>query len=109
MKYDKESVLKCCRYYHGEEECPEHLRGRAASFWFNEFLAVVDIAAQGDVDSYLEGYKAIGEPGKSTGINPIILATMFYRYCKGDDFSPEEHIEPFENIYLKDYIASTSR
>lgn len=108
MKYDKESVLKCCRYYHGEEECPEHLQGRAISFWFNEFFAV-DIAAQGDVDSYLADYKAIGEPGKSTNINPIILATMFFRTCKGSEFSPEELIEPFENIYLKDYIASTSR
>ena len=101
----KNELLKSCRYYKGEPSAP---KGIHILFWIAEEAAVRRVESGRDIDELLSGYKAIGEPGKASGVHPLILDSLFTLYCKGSNTAPWDNIESFEKNHLPRYMASTS-
>ncbi|MCM1066816.1 MAG: hypothetical protein NC418_04480 [Muribaculaceae bacterium] len=106
MSYNN-PLLKSCRYYRGESSIPSTLNDDEVGFWLAEASAI-DAMEEGSVYKLMSAYEAAGEPGKATNLNPILLASLFFHFCKGSDYSPAECVSVFEEVYLPRYMASTS-
>ena len=101
-------LIKQCRYYHGEDKCPESLKAlkHGELIWFYE-MKWVQFLLQGDsLDWALDEYNAFGMSGFSLndGVPISLKAILFNRYYHG------EHIEfggaSFRQWYLQTYLQN---
>jgi len=105
---DAKELIKQCRYYHGEEFCPEQLKQFRAgeSLWFYE-MKWVEFHLQGDTDT-LEWnnreYNAYGmsDFSQNDGVPLSLKALLFNRFYK------EGYVKPggaeFRHWYLQTYL-----
>ena len=103
---DAEKYIQDCRYYHGEETCPEGIKQLPAgeALWFYE-MKWVEFNLNGDDFHWeLDEYNAYGMSDFSTEDRvPVSLkAILFNRYYK-DGFM-ERGGEHFRQWYLKTYL-----
>lgn len=103
----KSELLKFCHYYKGEADIPLSLDDLEIGYWIAEATAV-NAVEEDRTGRMLAPYYEAGEPGKNSKLPPILLSTLFFHYIKGSEYSPEENIKTFEEVYLPRYIASTS-
>ena len=80
---DKKDLIKFCRYYHGEKECPyrkEQSKNIWAleNFWVNRYDSIRELLSK-NLDEYL---KAGLSTFNQTDDTPIMLkAFLFSRFC----------------------------
>lgn len=96
-------LLKYCRYYHYEKECPYKDHDRSM-LWDYERTWIADMIADADFSNCLREYLAVGLRDFSmTDDTPITLkAMLFNRYAK-TAYSMQDAVEPFKDFYKKYY------
>ena len=103
---DSKTYIQYCRYYHGEETCPESIKQLPAGegIWFYE-MKWVEFKLNGkDFQLWLDEYNAYGMSDFSThdGVPVSLKAILFNRYYK-DGFM-ERGGEHFRQWYLETYL-----
>lgn len=98
-----EELLKFCRYYKGEEDCPFNDQDKAM-LWFYERSWVLDIENDRFENSLISDYIYVGLSDFATNDStPLTLkALLFNRFSKGAN-SMVDAVEPFKDMYLKFY------
>ena len=84
---DAEEYIQYCRYYCGEESCPESMKQLSSgeSLWFYEMKWVQFNLEGEDLQWALDDYNAYGMSDFSTddGVPLSLKALLFNRYYKG--------------------------
>ncbi len=98
----KDELIKCCRYYKGEKECP--YKGNSALMWDYERRWCNEIEADSD-HSYARMVKYYKEDGledfHANENPPISLKALLYsRYGHWIDGSVESFKEWYDEFYL---------
>ena len=103
---DPKTYIQYCRYYHGEENCPENIKRLPAgeALWFYE-KRWVDFNMEGeDFQLWLDEYNGYGMSDFSTddGVPVSLKAILFNRYNNGG------HVEVggacFRSWYIGTYL-----
>lgn len=102
----KSSLLAKCKYYKGEEECPD---GVPFTSWECEEMYVRHMAIgdkdffKSDVDFYCNlGLDKVLELNDD---NPIeVKALMFERFCHNSDNDPELLAKYFPKFYAREWL-----
>ena len=95
-----EDYLKLCRYYHGEDECPDNLEGIQTTFWSMEQAWIKSAKNTDWEDSIIaeflidfpDGFKDLDIP---LGLKAII-SDQYQHWCSGKD-----GVEDYLISYLK--------
>ena len=95
-----EEYLKLCRYYHGEDECPDNLEGIQTTFWSMEQAWIKSAKNTDWEDSIIaeflidfpDGFKDLDIP---LGLKAII-SDQYQHWCSGKD-----GVEDYLISYLK--------
>ena len=104
-----EDLIQYCRYYKGEEECPEFYNGTDFGIvWFYEKVWANSEADRGEMGYNTTEYIAYGmkEFNADDGVPITLKAMLFNRYCRGNGGGVENEKEHFKKWYLKLYPAS---
>ena len=84
---DAQTYIEYCRYYHGEENCPESIKQLPAgeTLWFYEKRWVDFNMGDEDFQIWLDEYNAYGmsDFSKDDGVPVSLKAILFNRYYKG--------------------------
>ena len=104
---DRDTAIKKCRYYGGEEECPEALKEFPAGefLWFYE-MKWVQFLLQGEVlDWDVQEYNAYGMADFSLedGVPVSLKALLFNRFYKDGyvEFGGARFRRWYQEIYLQ--------
>lgn len=108
MKKEITSTLDFCRYYKGEEYCPDNLEGNAAMFWTAEQKYAEEMKNEESdlLDSQLEDYMAAGLTNFNVGDGvPVYLkAGLFFLFGKYNSGGMLEAAKDFSNFYINEYL-----
>ena len=101
-----DKFIQYCRYYHGEETCPEHIKPLPAgeSLWFYEMRWVQFNLDGEDLQLDLDEYSAYGmsDFSRDDGVPVSLKAILFNRYYQGGYV--EVGGAHFRQWYLKTYL-----
>ena len=99
----KEELLKFCRYYKGENDCPFDDSNMSA-IWFYERAWVEDIFYNRYDDKLIDEYVCVGLGlfSQFDKVPVTLKALLFNRYAKGCQ-SLVDAVEPFKLFYNKYY------
>jgi hypothetical protein len=100
----KNKLIYKCRYYKGENICPESIAKAGKSIlWFYEMKWVEDFG--GKYEDWNGEYIGSGLANfeKEDGVDITIKMLLFNRYIQ--DSSLSSAIEPFKEWYLKFYMG----
>lgn len=103
---ERETLIKQCRYYNGEEENPYGEGGDKAMFWFYERWWAEKMA-NGDTDVlsfYLSLYERVGltDFEEDDGVPITLKAILFNRYEEWAEGGPDDFKIWYERDYWKD-------
>lgn len=105
---DANEYIRNCRYYHGEENCPECIKLLPAGegLWFYEKRWVEFNLEGEDFQIWLDEYNAYGMSDFSTddGVPISLKAILFNRYYKGGYM--ELGGKHFRQWYLETYLRT---
>ena len=96
----QKSLLKSCRFYKGEEACPEGLGQDERMLWFYESCWVRGGASADCIAEY-DAY-GLGDFCKDDRVPKSLKALLFNRYAAGS-FSMESAVEGFKRFYKAHY------
>lgn len=99
----KDSLLKLCRYYHGEKNNP--YEGDKALLWDYERVWVEDSANDSDsISEYLSDYLTYGlrDFSKFDKI-PVTLKAMLFNHYAKNAYSMKDAVSGFKEFYQKYY------
>lgn len=105
-----QDLIKQCRYYNGEKECPESIANTEhGQLWLYERVWVDFSSNQTEIiDNYVEEYKAFPELATigTEDETPLSLkALLFDRYAEGS-WSKKSAVEGFKLWYNEFYKGS---
>lgn len=90
------SPLRCCRFYKGEEACPEGLGQDEKMLWFYESCWVRSGASNDCIAEY-DAY-GLGDFCNDDPVPKSLKALLFNRYSMGC-FSTKSAVEGFKRLY----------
>ncbi|MCK9342230.1 MAG: hypothetical protein M0P37_10910 [Synergistaceae bacterium] len=102
-------MIQYCRYYKGEEECPEFYNGTDFdNVWFYEKVWANSETDRDEKGCNTTEYIAYGmkEFNADDGVPITLKAMLFNRYCRGNGGGVENEKEHFKKWYQKLYPAS---
>ena len=106
-----EDLIKVCKYYKGELECPKSCK--SDMFWHYEFKWVM-LRMDEDSDllhDYLNDYDNAGllDFEQNDGTPATLKALLFNRFCHWNSGTMLECVEPFKEFYENEYIKKAAR
>lgn len=105
------NLLKHCRYYKGEDDCPESISNAGdCSLWFYERVWVMQESHRDEKDFDTLEYIRYGLKDFNTDDGtPITLkALLFNRYCHWiGGWGMENDVKGFKEWYIDYYLKST--
>ena len=105
-----EDLIQYCRYYKGEEECPESYNGTDFdNVWFYEKVWANSETDRDEKGCNTTEYITYGmkEFNADDGVPITLKALLFNRYCHWlGGYGKESDTEGFKKWYLKLYPAS---
>lgn len=101
-------LIEYCRYYKGEEECPENIsKDRNGSLWFYEKVwATAESHRDENCDDILEYiHYGLKDFNDDDGVPITLKALLFNRYCHWSGGYGND-AEDFKEWYKKYYLNS---
>lgn len=110
----KEELLKICKYYKGETECPsKFINSRASLFWESEKLwvekegeaqrsSIILLVECGLSDEHIQLAR---KPADFLDIPLELRAIMFELLCRYSDIDPKNEALFFLNTVLPEYLV----
>lgn len=106
------NLINQCRYYKGEEECPEDLHRQGANMlWYYESLWATRAEFRSETDGNFLEYTASGLADFSTddGVPMTLKALFFNRYSHWiGGYSITSDREGFKNWYIEKYLQENT-
>ena len=101
---DKKDLLKFCRYYKGEDDCPFKEQNKTM-LWFYERAWMFDMLRDSDnlstcIDEYIRFGLGLFEQFDDVPLS--LKALLFNRYARTSQ-SMAEAVEPFKKFYKEYY------
>ena len=101
---DKKDLVKFCRYYKGEDDCPFKEQNKSM-LWFYERAWIFDMLRDSDnlstsIDEYIR--LGLGQFEQFDDIPLSLKALLFNRYAR-TCYSMAEAVEPFKKFYKEYY------
>ncbi|MCK9436101.1 MAG: hypothetical protein M0Q12_02700 [Synergistaceae bacterium] len=103
-----EDLIKYCRYYKGEKECPESIKAKeASSSWFYEKLWVERDELRAEKGYNTTGYiqYSMQDFNADDGFPITLNALLFNRHCHWSGYGMENDKKQFIEWYLKHYLG----
>lgn len=98
----QKQLLKNCRYYKGEKECPKGFDQNQQMLWFYESCWVRNGASSECIDEY-KAY-GLGRFCENDGVSIGLKALLFNRYAKGA-YSMSSAVDGFKDFYQRYYFS----
>ena len=107
----KDSLLKLCRYYHGEKLFPQSLEAKSPKaflFWEAEQMLVECTGTEIESEA-VKQYLNAGLASANHSLPIFLLASLFAVFNKGSENDLRVSAAYFVKNFLPDYFDSTSK
>ncbi len=103
----REELIKQCRYYKGEKECPSQYSGFESKrfsffFWIAEktYCNSTDSQRRKSANEFFSQFPL----GIKTNILPALAGELLGMYSKGRDMTEASNINGFEKTFISSYL-----